>query len=64
VTGTSGVTGTCSGLTSNFAFVTPFFFYDANTVFLTLRTSFAGGGGTGNKIEVDGALDRCVNRRL
>ena len=63
VTATSGVTGTCSGLTSNFAFVTPPFFYDANTVFLALRTSFAGGRGTG-KIEVDGALDRCADRRL
>ena len=46
------------GLTSNLAFVTPSLSYDANNVFLTLRTSFAGGGGTGNEIEVGGALDQ------
>ena len=58
VTATGGVTGTYSGLTSNLAFVTPSLSYDANNVFLTLRTSFAGGGGTGNQIEVGGALDK------
>ena len=58
VTATGGVTGTYSGLTSNLAFVTPSLSYDAKNVFLTLRTSFAGGGGTGNEIEVGGALDK------
>ena len=58
VTATAGVTGTYSGLTSNLAFVTPSLSYDANNVFLTLQTSFAGGGGTGNEIEVGGALDK------
>ena len=58
VTATGGVTGTYTGLTSNLAFVTPSLSYDANNVFLTLRTSFAGGGGTGNQIEVGGALDK------
>ena len=58
VTATGGVTGTYSGLTSNLAFVTPSLSYDANNVFLTLRTSFAGGGETGNEIAVGGALDQ------
>ena len=58
VTATGGVTGTYSGLTSNFAFVTPSLSYNAQNVFLTLQTSFAGGGGTGNQIEVGGALDK------
>ena len=62
VTATGGVTGTYSGLTSNLAFVTPSLSYDANNVFLTLRTSFAGGGGTGNEIEVGGALDKIRTR--
>ena len=44
VTAAGGVTGTYSGLTSNLAFVTPSLSYDANNVFLTLQTSFAGGG--------------------
>ena len=58
VTATGGVTGTYQGLTSNLAFVTPSLSYDANNVFLTLRTNFAGGGGTGNEIGVGGALDQ------
>ena len=62
VTATGGVAGTYSGLTHNFAFVTPFLSYDANNVFLTLQTSFAGGaaggGGTRNEIAVGGALDQ------
>ena len=62
VTATGGVAGTYSGLTNNFAFVTPFLSYDPNNVFLTLQTSFAGGaaggGGTGNEIAVGGALDQ------
>ena len=43
VTATDGVTGTYQGLTSNLVFVTPSLSYDANNVFLTLRTNFAGG---------------------
>ena len=58
VTAAAGVTGTYSGLTSNLAFVTPSLSYDANNVFLTLQTSFAGGGQTGNEIAVGGALDQ------
>ena len=52
-----GVAGTYSGLTSNFAFVTPFLSYDPNNVFLTLKTSFAGGGGTRNEVDVGKVLD-------
>ena len=63
VTATGGVAGTYSGLTHNFAFVTPFLSYDANNVFLTLQTSFAGGGGTRNEIDVGKVLDRSVARR-
>ena len=33
---TGGVTGTYSGVSSNFAFLTPSLSYDANNVFLTL----------------------------
>ena len=33
---TGGVSGTYSGVTSNFAFLTPTLSYDANDVFLTL----------------------------
>ena len=58
VTAAGGVTGTYSGLTSNFAFVTPSLSYNAQNVFLTLQTSFAGGAQTGNEREVGGALDK------
>ena len=58
VTATGGVAGTYSGLTSNFAFVTPFLSYDPNNVFLTLQTSFAGGGGTRNEVDVGKVLDQ------
>ena len=58
VTATGGVAGTYSGLTHNFAFLTPFLSYDANNVFLTLQTSFAGGGGTRNEIDVGKVLDQ------
>ena len=67
VTATGGVAGTYSGLTHNFAFVTPFLSYDANNVFLTLQTSFAGGaaggGGTRNEIDVGSALDVIKDAR-
>jgi autotransporter-associated beta strand protein len=60
VTATGGVTGTYSGLTltPNFAFVTPSLSYDPNNVFLTLRTSFGGGGGTRNEMDVGKVLDQ------
>ena len=62
VTATGSVAGTYSGLTHNFAFVTPVLSYDPHNVFLTLQTSFAGGaaggGGTRNEIAVGGALDQ------
>ena len=58
VTATGGVAGTYSGLTSNFAFVTPSLSYNAQNVFLTLQTSFAGGGQSGNERQVGGALDK------
>ena len=58
VTATGGVAGTYSGLTSNFAFVTPSLSYDAHNVFLTLQTSFAGGAQTGNERQVGMALDK------
>ena len=38
--------------------MTPFLSYDPNNVFLTLQTSFAGGGGTRNEIDVGKALDQ------
>ncbi|HEY9217330.1 MAG TPA: autotransporter domain-containing protein [Phenylobacterium sp.] len=42
-----GRTGTYSGVTSNFAFLTPSLTYDANNVFLTLAL-LGGGGGSGS----------------
>jgi fibronectin-binding autotransporter adhesin len=59
VTATGGVIGTYSDLTHNFAFVTPSLSYDPNNVFLTLQTSFGGGGGgeTRNETNVGKVLD-------
>ncbi len=58
-----GRTGTYSGVTSNFAFLTPSLSYDANNVFLTLAlqggTPFSGfGGNTANQRAVGAALDQ------
>ncbi|MPZ30876.1 MAG: autotransporter domain-containing protein [Rhodospirillales bacterium] len=57
-----GVSGTYSGVTSNFAFLTPSLAYDANNVFLTLAlqgNAFSGfGGNTVNQRSVGYALDQ------
>ncbi|SEP36913.1 autotransporter-associated beta strand repeat-containing protein [Rhodospirillales bacterium URHD0017] len=57
-----GRTGTYSGVTSNFAFLTPSLSYDANNVFLTLAlqgNAFSGFGGlTPNQRAVGSALDQ------
>lgn len=60
LTASAGVTGTYSGVTSNFAFLTPTLSYDANDVFLTLlqtSSAFAAGGTTPNQKSVGHALD-------
>ncbi|MBI2739765.1 MAG: autotransporter-associated beta strand repeat-containing protein [Rhodospirillales bacterium] len=57
-----GVSGTYSGVTSNFAFLTPSLSYNANNVFLTLAlqgAAFSGfSGNTGNQRGVGSALDQ------
>jgi outer membrane autotransporter protein len=54
-----GVTGTYSGVTSNFAFLTPSLSYDANDVFLTLALAgFSFGGRTINQRAVGGVPDQ------
>jgi outer membrane autotransporter protein len=59
---TGGVSGTYTGVTSNFAFLTPSLSYDANNVFLTLAlqgAAFSGfGGNTVNQRAVGFALDQ------
>jgi fibronectin-binding autotransporter adhesin len=59
---TGGVSGTYSGVTSNFAFLTPTLTYDPNNVFLTLAlqgNAFSGfGGNTPNQRAVGYALDQ------
>src|SRR5262249_16827476 len=52
-----GVLGTYSGVTSNFAFLTPSLSYDANHVFPTLALAFSIGGITPNQKAVGAALD-------
>ena len=55
---TGGVSGAYSGVTSNFAFLTPGLGYDANNVYLLLTSgSFAAGAQTANQYAVGGALD-------
>jgi fibronectin-binding autotransporter adhesin len=58
-----GITGAYSGVTSNFAFLTPSLAYDANNVFLTLAlqgAAFSGfGGNTANQRAVGYALDQA-----
>ena len=59
---TGGVSGAYSGVTSNFAFLTPTLSYDANNVFLTLsmtQSAFAAGAQTPNQYAVGTALDRA-----
>jgi fibronectin-binding autotransporter adhesin len=59
---TGGVSGTYTGVTSNFAFLTPSLSYNANNVFLTLAlqgNAFSGfGGNTVNQRGVGTALDQ------
>jgi autotransporter-associated beta strand protein len=60
VNATGGVTGTYSGLTTNFAFLTARLTYDANDVFLTLTLNgFAISALTPNQRAVGGALDQA-----
>ena len=57
-----GVSGAYSGVSSNFAFLTPSLAYDANNVFLTLfqpSSAFAAGAQTPNQYAVGVALDRA-----
>jgi fibronectin-binding autotransporter adhesin len=59
-----GVSGTYSGVTSNFAFLTPSLSYDANDVFLTLsmaENAFSFGGRTYNQRQVGRVLDQTFN---
>ncbi len=59
---TGGVSGAYSGVTSNFAFLTPTLAYDANNVFLNLfqsSSAFAAGAQTPNQYAVGVALDRA-----
>ena len=61
VNATGGVTGTYSGVTSNFAFLTPSLSYDANDVFLTLsiaQNAFSIASVTPNQKAVGMALDQ------
>jgi outer membrane autotransporter protein len=57
-----GVSGTYSGVSSNFAFLTPSLSYDANDVFLTLslqQNAFSSfGGNTANQRAVGAVLDQ------
>ena len=58
---TGGVSGAYSGVTSNFAFLTPTLAYDANNVFLTLfqsSSAFAAGAQTPNQYAVGVVLDQ------
>jgi len=60
---TGGVTGTYSGITSNYAFLSPSLSYDANDVYLTLllqQNAFSSfSGNTPNQRAVGAALDRA-----
>ena len=56
-----GVSGTYSGVSSNFAFLTPSLSYDANDVFLTLTlNSFDFGARTFNQRAVGRVLDQTI----
>lgn len=60
LTATGGLSGTYSGVTSNFAFLVPSLSYNPNSVFLTLTRSpnaFASGAQTPNQLAVATALD-------
>ena len=58
---TSGLSGAYSGVTSNFAFLTPSLSYDANNVYLLLfqsASAFAAGAQTANQYAVGTVLDQ------
>jgi|FEC22Drversion2_1045045.scaffolds.fasta_scaffold00159_12 outer membrane autotransporter protein len=58
---TGGVLGTYSGVSSNFAFLTPTLSYDTNNVYLTLfqnQSAFAAGAQTANQYAVGAVLDQ------
>lgn len=60
MTASQGVTGSFSGVTSDFAFLTPTLSYDANNVYLSLLllpNAFRSAGQTVNQQAVGGALD-------
>ena len=62
LTASGGVSGAYSGVTSNFAFLTPSLSYDANDVYLNLflnQSAFAAGAQTANQQAVGSALDRA-----
>jgi outer membrane autotransporter protein len=62
LTATGGRTGTYSGVTSNFAFLTPSLSYSANSVMLNLLSSsnsFQNGGQTPNQRAVGAVLDQA-----
>ncbi|HZX85209.1 MAG TPA: autotransporter-associated beta strand repeat-containing protein, partial [Reyranella sp.] len=59
---TGGVSGAYSGVSSNFAFLTPSLSYDANNVYLTLfqnQGAFAAGAQTSNQYAVGATLDQA-----
>ncbi|HZB54378.1 MAG TPA: autotransporter outer membrane beta-barrel domain-containing protein, partial [Reyranella sp.] len=61
LTANAGVIGTYSGVTSNFAFLTPSLSYDANNVYLSLflnQSAFATGAQTLNQFAVGTVLDQ------
>ena len=60
LTASQGVTGSFSGVTEDFAFMTPMLSYDANNVYLSLLllpNAFRSAGKTVNQQAVGGALD-------
>ena len=57
LTAAGGVTGSYSGVQSNYAFLFPSLAYDANNVYLNVARSFARGGQTANQAAVGAALD-------
>jgi uncharacterized protein with beta-barrel porin domain len=62
LTASTGVVGTYTGVTSNFAFLKPTLTYDANDVFLTLlqtSNAFATGAQTPNQKAVGQTLDKA-----
>ena len=59
-----GISGTYTGVSSNFAFLTPSLSYSANDVFLTLlmnQSAFTSGAQTGNQGAVGAVLDQASN---